>query len=148
MGVTSQIGNRQSALPNPAPAEILNSLDERRIPVPRRLTRRFCPADFVAGMGSASSKKVGDARADMTHSTVTPGYYIEAYYESQAKSTSVRGYNLSLPESRCCQRSADLFCRSAAIPLRSAILPPVGNEEPRTYKNRSALRRLLQGWVQ
>ena len=35
------------------------------------------------------------------HPTVTPGYYINIYYESQDKPASARGYKMSLPESKC-----------------------------------------------
>ena len=51
----------------------------------------------------------------MTAPKVTSGYCIILYYESQGKSTSIRGYKMSLPESN---RSADLICRSAAFPCQ------------------------------
>ena len=62
MGGTSQIDNRQSTIANQPQAGIFHPLHESRIFVPRILTPEFCPADFVAWMGSASRRRETCAR--------------------------------------------------------------------------------------
>ncbi len=100
---------RKSTIENQPQAGSFHLRHEPQIFVPRVLTPEFCPAEIVGWTGWASRRRETCARTWL-HSTATHSYCIIRHYESQDKSTSVRAYKMSLPESKC---GADLQNRAA-----------------------------------